>query len=330
MSVSSEPAFPTEGIVPEHRQIGRISAIEGLTKRLLEPHHHWALIDQRRVGKSSVAHAAIARLGDIPEISAVAIDLRQLSIGSEADLVRELVKAGKRTGIEIQSKPKQVAAGIRDLLKGKTPAVVEQIGAAVGSSDLEDAAKVAEAFADLVGRQGELNLFQLLLAFEAWGIAHQKSTVVFMDEVQDLARWSDGGLAVDRLAAAMRWPLTHVRLLFAGSEKHAMTELFASGRALRENTLDFELPPIAREDWLHALPERFSEMGFTVDPDALHAVVDSTRGRPLRTNQVCLQAVMNAPDYQDDDRNVSLTIMNYALTLVARRDNWEDDGDDDE
>jgi hypothetical protein len=69
-----------------------------------------------------------------------------------------------------------------------------------------------------------------------------------------------------------------------------MNKLFAAGRPLRENTLDFDLLPIARDDWLHDLPGRFEEMGCRIDPEALEAIVDATPGRPLRTNQVCLQA----------------------------------------
>jgi hypothetical protein len=88
-----------------------------------------------------------------------------------------------------------------------------------------------------------------------------------------------------------------------------MNELFAAGRPPRENTLDFDLLPIARDDWLHDLPDRFEEMGCRIDPEALEAIVNATPGRLPRTNQVCLQAAMGAPDYGDGESHITVEMV---------------------
>ena len=326
MTIYSEAAFPTEGVVPEGRQIGRIPAIEGLVRRLRQPSQHWALIDHRRVGKSSVALAALGRLDEEPNIATVAVDLRQLGVRSEHELVNALRMGGVRAGIDAHEGLRRLAGRAKNVLRGKAPDVAAEVAKLLGlPGQVVDVADVAQALAGAIGGDEQLSLHQQLLAFEAWGMTHDVAVVVFIDEVQDLAGWRDG-TTVDDLSRAMRWPLRQVRLLFAGSERHSMERLFAEGRPLRENTLDYDLAPIAREDWLHALPKRFAEMRFTVERPALEAALAATPERPLRTNQVCLQAVMSAPDYGYES-HIDAVVMSYAIDLVRRRDRWEDTED---
>lgn len=328
MVVIDEDPFPTEGVVPEHRQIGRLPAIEGLARRLGVPGQHWALIDARRIGKSSVALAALERLACQPRIVTIDVDLRRAKIDSEAKLIRALRGAAGDAGVRV-GQLKRGGEELSKLLQHKTPAALRDIAALLGvSGQLTTAEDLGRVLADMLGGDEPIDLASQLLLFEAWGRAHDTVIVVFIDEVQDLAAWS-GGAAVESLARAMRHPLRHVRLLFAGSEKHTMNDLFAAGRPLRENTLDFELLPIARDDWLHDLPDRFREMGCRIDAEALEAIVDETPGRPLRTNQVCLQAAMGAPDYGDGKSHITVEMAQFAIALVSKRDRWDEDPDDD-
>lgn len=327
MTIYSEAAFPTEGVVPEARQIGRIPAIEGLVRRLRQSGQHWALIDHRRVGKSSVALAALGRLDEDPNIATVAVDLRRLGVRSEHELVNALRTGGVGAGIDVHEGLRRFAGRAKIVLQGKAPDVAAEVGKLLGLPErVADVADIAQALAGTIGGDGQLTLLEQLLAFEAWGLTQDAAVVVFIDEVQDLAGWRDGTTLED-LSRAMRWPLRNVRLLFAGSERHSMEALFAEGRPLRENTLDYDLTPIAREDWLHALPGRFAEMRFTVERAALDAALDATPERPLRTNQVCLQAVTSAPDYGYES-HVDAVVMSYAVDLVRRRDRWETETDD--
>jgi hypothetical protein len=325
--VVDEDPFPTEGVVPEHRQIGRLPAIEGLVRRLRVAGQHWALIDARRIGKSSVALAALERLAGESGIVTIEVDLRRAMIDSEAKLVRALRRAAGDSGVRA-GQLKRAGAELTKLLQNKTPAALRDIGALLGVSDeLTTAKDLGGVLAGMISGDDAIDLAGQLMLFEAWGRAHDTVIVVFIDEVQDLAAWS-GGAAVETLARAMRHPLRYVRLLFAGSEKHAMNELFAAGRPLRENTLDFDLLPIARDDWLHHLPDRFGEMGCRIDLEALEAIVDATPGRPLRTNQVCLQAAMSAPDYASGESHITVEMATFAIELVSKRDRWAEDADD--
>lgn len=327
MTVTDEDPFPTEGVVPEHRQIGRLPAIDGLARRLQVAGQHWALIDARRIGKSSVALAALGRLASGLGIVTIDVDLRRAKIDSEAKLVRTLRRAAADKGVRV-GQLKRAGTELSALLQSETPATLRDIGALLGvSQELTTAKDLGGVLAGMIVGDEPIDLAGQLMLFEAWGRAHDTVFVVFIDEVQDLASWS-GGAAVESLVRAMRHPLRHVRLLFAGSENHAMNELFAAGRPLRETTLDFELLPIARVDWLHDLPDRFGEMGCRIDPEALEAIVDATPGRPLRTNQVCLQAAMSAPDYGDGESHITAEMVTYAIELVSKRDRWDEDAGD--
>jgi hypothetical protein len=318
------PAFPTEGLVPERRQIGRLPAIEGLERRLLDP-GHWALIDRRRFGKSSVANAALTRVRGRSKFVTISIDLRQLRVGDELELVKAMRQGAANAGIDHQVTGK-VARNLKELLKGQGPSVVKEVSNVLGlPAEVGDATLIAQTLGGLLGGDQLPDLAQQLGAFEAWAMAHERCVVLFIDEVQQLAGWHDGA-TVEGLSRAMRLPLRRVRLLFAGSETTSMRELFAPGRPLREHTNDFDLPDIARADWLHHLPDRFNELGFTVDPAALEAALDASPGLPLRTNQICFQAVTSAPEYGFDD-HVNEAVMRYAIGLVRKRDEWEDPQD---
>jgi hypothetical protein len=323
----AEPPFPTEGIIPEHRQIGRRNAILGLERRLREPHHR-AIIDERRVGKSSVAYAALQRLDEDPRIVTLTVDLRAIGAHQEADLVTALRAAARGAGVAHDASLKRTIGTLRGALSGKGETLVADISRlvsrAAGVGEIADAAGAATSLAGVLGGDELPDIAAQLQALEAWGLVHDQTIIIFIDEVQELAGWQDGA-TVAGLARAMRSPLQQVRLLFAGSETRAMRDLFSGGQPLADHALDFDLAEIAPEDWLHELPTRFAEAGFTVEDTALMAALEASPGQPLRTNQICQQAVEGAPDYGFAD-HVTVDVMQYAISVVKRRDPPTDDG----
>ena len=98
-----------------------------------------------------------------------------------------------------------------------------------------------------------------------------------------------------------------------------MRDLFSGGQPLADHALDFDLAEIAPEDWLHELPARFAEAGSAVEDAALMAALEASPGQPLRTNQICQQAVEGAPDYGFAD-HVTVDVMQYAISVIKRRD----------
>ena len=89
--------FPIDQpVMPEERQIGRRSSIEGLERRLVGALHQW-LIGERRIGKTSVAKAVLERLRERGSI-ALDIDLSKLGIVSHDSLAEEIARQAEVTG----------------------------------------------------------------------------------------------------------------------------------------------------------------------------------------------------------------------------------------
>jgi hypothetical protein len=318
--------FPTEGIVLEARQIGRAGAIRGLESRLVRQRAHWVIIDARRVGKTSVCLAALKRIASARSGITLALDLNELAISSELDLVLALRARGQEHGIRTRDGVRKAAAKLRILIEQRGATVAHEIGDVLGApAESGDIGALSATLAGMIDIGQTPTLDEQLLIFEAWAAAHDVIMVVFLDELQRLAGSGEG--TVERLARVMRRPLRRVRLLFAGSETTSMNALFAAGQQLHNHALDFELPQIAAEDWRAALPGRFAEAGSTIHADALELVIHAAPGRPLRTNQICLQAVVTAHELTGE-HIVTLDVMRYALQIVERRDRGRD-GDDD-
>jgi hypothetical protein len=70
--------------MPEDRQIGRASSIGMLSARIGDATHQW-LIGPRRIGKTSVAKAALARLRTTGAV-ALDVDMSKLAITGEHEL----------------------------------------------------------------------------------------------------------------------------------------------------------------------------------------------------------------------------------------------------
>lgn len=84
----SLPLFPIDQPVPETRQIGRRSSIDALQRRLWGVSHQW-LIGERRIGKTSVAEAVLARLRE-QGVVALSVDLTKLGMITSDNLAREI------------------------------------------------------------------------------------------------------------------------------------------------------------------------------------------------------------------------------------------------
>jgi type II secretory pathway predicted ATPase ExeA len=148
-------------------------------------------------------------------------------------------------------------------------------------------------------------LHQVLGALEHEAASHQRSVVVFIDEVQDLGdpdRWTvEDGLAVQQeLERAMRQPGRLVTYAYAGSEETAMEHLFAAGKPLYREGERYVLPPIAPEAWLEGLTGRFAHDGRAITPDGIARILEASGGHPLRTMQVCRAALRTVRALNDD------------------------------
>lgn len=94
-SMSLQPVlFPIDQpVMPEERQIGRLPAIDKLEATLSTVTHQW-LIGERRIGKTSVAKAVLARLRK-RGLVALDIDLSKLEIAAPEHLANEIAQQGQ-------------------------------------------------------------------------------------------------------------------------------------------------------------------------------------------------------------------------------------------
>jgi hypothetical protein len=274
--------FPTDGVVPEARQIGRAGTIRRLTTRLVEG-HSTLLLEPRRVGKTSVALAALEHCRADHGALAVGLDLQDPGTRTPSQMVASIVDQAAR------QQAGAAVAGLRRSGRLRRSARALEGPVATAAAELfqtADAEKLAAAVAESLSPQSDLA--SVLKALELDGVAAHRRVVVFVDEIQALGSWAEDGVLVEeQLAAALKGSGQIVTFLFCGSERGAVKAVFAEGRALHHAGLGFGLDAISPEDWHSGLRERFAEGGFAIGVDELDDILGASGGHPLRTMQIC-------------------------------------------
>lgn len=165
----------------------------------------------------------------------------------------------------------------------------------------------------------------MLEALEQEAATHQRPVVVFIDEIQDVAtRWvhSEDGTAVQReLERMMRKPGRLVTYAFAGSERATMEQLFAPGMPLRFEGERYALPPIAASAWRDGITERFARDRRAITIECVDRMLAATDGQPLRTMQVCRQALRLARRQRLSDINGA--VVDEGVAEARRHPSWE-------
>ena len=279
--------FPIDQpIMPEERQIGRRPAIEGLETRILASGHQW-LIGPRRIGKTSVAKAVLARLRR-RGLPALDVDLSKLPIEDVESLAGEIAR---------QAQAAQVGSGTRiDRLRKlavRQPRAARKLGKALAELGYEDEGEALAAVSALLAGadDGKPGLDEVLEALALDARASGRPIVVLLDEVHLLAGL-DG--AERHFASWCRESDFPLLFLLAGSEESAVEALRKDGEPLAGIGQEYELPDIATEDWLGGLRERFAEVGVEVEPAALESILVASGGHPRRTMLVCSYVLATA------------------------------------
>jgi hypothetical protein len=184
------------------------------------------------------------------------------------------------------------------------------------------AAAIDEALAPL-DEPASLALRNVLRAIAAASHAADKTTVVFIDEVQRLVtHWADpddGVRVQEDLAEVMEGDDAHLVLLLAGSERSAVEGLFEEGMPLHHDGMGFEVPPINDDDWMHALPRRFEEVGLEVDRACVRQILDASGGHPQRTMRVCAHVAELADGAAFEVTDV---LVRQAIRSARRHPSW--------
>jgi len=292
--LSPEQIFPTSGPIDEEHQIGRERTIASLEGRLRD-RGDALLLHERRFGKTSVALAAIRRVLRSDPTALVAY--------------ADLTAAGLNSG-------EALASALLNRLEDHRGRILRRLQASLGQSGdtLDDAASVARA-ADHAGVEHADELVAVLSLLA--GLARASSTapptlddvlsalmstaeetgrlvILFIDEAQEIARWSDSDDVQRALAYFMRHRQGMVAVVFAGSDRSATEALFADGMPMHWTFDPFEIPEIEREDWHPGLVDRFALDRKGIAAAEIDKILNYSDRHPLVTSRVAKEALRQA------------------------------------
>jgi hypothetical protein len=309
----TEQLFPTSGRVEEQRQIGRGGAIDRLQGRV-ERGQHALLFGERRIGKSSVSAAVVARIQAAGGIG-IDIDL-SAGIGDERGLVATLLT---------QARDQQIGRATKGV--GRTQAVrrrVERIRSAVGLMEalgIDESAELDQVLAAVSMEEGFIDLRRILAAIHADALICERPVVILIDEIQHLLGWRNTDAVQHELARTMR-SSRGPSFVFAGSERRPIEQLFAPGGPLHREGLIFTLPEIADGDWEIGLVARFAQGGITIDAHMVRAILAISDGHPQDTMRLCEHVYEWA--LASATRTVDENVLSRARAEAIRHPSWGD------
>ena len=296
--------------MPEERQIGRRVCIERLERRLSAPANQW-LIGERRIGKTSVAKAVLARLRKDGSI-AIDVDLSKLDISTGEALAGEIARQAQaaRAGDATVR-----AQGLLRRHRGRAKNLgnaLEQLGfQEVGEALTAAAAVLAEADG------GSPGLDKVLGALGLHARATEQRAYVLLDEVHLLAKLARAEEVVARWCREPNSPLVFV---FAGSEESAAEKLRERGQPLTSVGEEFELAEIAQEDWLPGLRKRFDEVGVRIETAELGQILAASRCHPRRT--MLIASRIQASASTEPDRAATPILVELAVKEAEGDRSW--------
>lgn len=290
--------LPVGPPISEAQQIGRRSAIDSLEARL-RAGHVVKMLEPRRVGKTSVARASLARIkasgGTVAEVN---LATRAGPEATASDLARQLaggvVQARRRLG--------GLLSGLRRAEDG------EVIG--------EQAELILRVAEELVGGDAEASPAAVIERAAA-RVKDGGLIAVLLDEAHVLADWPKP--ARFALGSVLK-DNNMLGAVVASSERRALEQLTSEDGPLRYVGTRFALPPIAQEDWQAGLRERFAELGVPIAADALDFLLEQSHGHPYCTMLLAHEAARVSAGMDE----ASAAAVSAALVTVRRDEAWQE------
>ncbi|HEX4753485.1 MAG TPA: hypothetical protein VH268_11345 [Solirubrobacterales bacterium] len=308
-----EILFPIDQpVMPEARQIGRRPMIELLEKTLASPSHTW-LIGERRIGKTSVAKAVLARSRGAGGI-ALDVDLSRPGIDSPEALAGDIARQAQAAAAGAESTAQRIGRftrGRRNQVKG--------LGEALKGLGFEDAAAALSATSAILASadDGAPGLDKTLQALALHARATEHRVWLLLDEVHLLGNLDSAEQTVAHWCHEHGSPLV---FLFAGSEESAARELREPGRPLNAVGEEFKLIEIAFEDWLAGLRARFEEAGVKIADGEIFTLLQASDGHPRRTMMIASR--VNHSVASQPDRRADATLVELAIHDAKRDRSW--------
>ncbi len=280
---ASGDLFPTDAPIPASQMIGRREDVRELAVAL-ENGTNLVMAGPRRTGKTSLCEAALTRVKG-HGFYVAAVDL--FEIADAAELAEAIVAAVLRNRPAIrQLLPRVRRIGRQALTAAQTSAVMKL------QSQLGEAVELALT-PGLAASDPQRALVQALELPQRVAETDGKRIVLFIDEFQEVANdrhpYGDPDALTKRMRAVFQ--RSHqLSVLFAGSLEHVMRDLFApQDRAFSGFGSFYQLRPIAEEDWMAGLRERFTADTCEISDPALARIVGHGEGHPRVTMLIAQQ-----------------------------------------
>jgi uncharacterized protein len=314
---ASGDLFPTDVPIPASQMIGRQDDVRELATALVAG-THLIIAGPRRTGKTSVCEAALARARQRGCYGA-RIDL--FRIADSAELAEALVLAVLANRSPLRRLLRKARELGRAALTAAQSAAVLKLQGQFGEA-IEVAITPGWAARD---PQRALDL--ALALPEQVALADGRRLVLFFDEFQELASarrpYGDPDAVTKRMRAVFQRS-TSVSYLFAGSLEHVIRDLFApQHRAFSGFGSFHSLRPIATDDWLAGLAERFAADDCEIGEAALTRIVELGAGHPRATMRIAQQT--HLVSVQLDQRQIDLdqVELGYRAALEGDRPTME-------
>jgi hypothetical protein len=306
--------FPTDDPVQPDLLIGRGSDVEDLASRL-EAGTHLVLAGPRRIGKSTVALAALSRINSTETYTAHVDlwdheDLHSLTKALAQSILTNRGPVAKALG--------RARASGRELRELLPTGVMATLRTHLG----EDVELAWTAPSD--GRASPPGLGTTIALAQRIAERDKQRIVLFFDEFQDIAtsphRFGDPDVMSKQLRAQLqRSPL--VSVLFAGSMEHLMRDLFGPARRALSQFGNFhELSPILPGEWEDGIATRYRELDIQATREAVSDIVSLGEGHP-RTTMLIARETLTVSLTRPQTRAVELGDVRggYELAMQADR-----------
>lgn len=304
--------FPTDTPIPASQLIGRDADVREI-EMALRAGTNLILAGPRRTGKTSVCEAALGRLHRHGVYTA-RVDLFRIADAAELAEALALAVIGNR------SPARRLIRRVREI--GRAALTATQSAAVLKlRGQLGDAVEIAIT----PGWAAENPQRALDLALELperVAVSDGRRLVVFFDEFQELASerrpYGDPDAITKRMRAIFQRS-TSVSYLFAGSLEHILRDLFGPQQRAFSGFGSFHtLRPIASQDWLDGLAERFAADNCTIAPGALERLVKLGGGHPRATMRLAQQT--HLVSVQLDRREIDLDTIELGHAAAVNGD----------
>jgi uncharacterized protein len=290
--------FPTDDPVRPELLIGRREDVEDLATRLREG-THMVMAGPRRMGKSTVGLAALARAHSAGVYTAHVDLWDHEDLASLTQTLAQAIIANRGSVAKALGRARETGRGLRELLPaGVTASLRTHLG-----EDVELAWSAPSA-----GSRSTVSLGATIRLAQRIAEQDGKRVVLFLDEFQDLAaaphRFGDPDMLTKQLRSQLQRSPS-VSVLFAGSMEHLMRDLFGpTRRALSQFGNFHELTPISPREWQDGIAARYEELEVGVGEDAIAEVVVLGERHP-RTTMLIAREGLTVALARNGDRTVT-------------------------